>query len=146
MFRMQLSAIPAGLSHQEYEWSIKNDDAFENDSDVKVHAEFDINNIGSRQYEVRGKLIYTLSFECDRCNVLFEKKFEEPVHFFLKKDYLGDDMDIIPFGDNDVDLTEYLRDVIVTSVPMKKLCREECRGLCPHCGADLNKVKCNCAK
>jgi uncharacterized protein len=42
----------------------------------------------------------------------------------------------------DVDLTEVLRDLIMLALPGKHLCREDCRGLCPVCGADLNVQDC----
>jgi uncharacterized protein len=43
-----------------------------------------------------------------------------------------------------LDLTEAIRQYIVTAMPMKSLCREDCAGLCPTCGKDLNQGKCGC--
>jgi uncharacterized protein len=43
-----------------------------------------------------------------------------------------------------LDLTEAIRQYIVTAMPMKPLCREECAGLCATCGKDLNQGKCGC--
>jgi len=42
------------------------------------------------------------------------------------------------------DLTEELRECIILSFPSNPLCNEDCKGLCPHCGADLNKGPCSC--
>lgn len=42
------------------------------------------------------------------------------------------------------DLTEELRECIILSFPSNPLCSEDCKGLCPHCGADLNKGPCSC--
>jgi uncharacterized protein len=42
------------------------------------------------------------------------------------------------------DLTEELRECIILSFPSNPLCSEDCKGLCPHCGADLNKGPCHC--
>jgi len=146
MLKMQLSSIPEGNSHQEYEWIMKDSEAFEKNGEISIHAIFEVNNIHCRQYEVKGVLAYNIHFDCDRCTSPFQMEFAEPVRFILKKDYLGDDMDIISFNDNQVDLTDYLRDIIIVSIPIKKLCREDCKGLCPHCGVNLNKGKCNCTK
>ena len=44
-----------------------------------------------------------------------------------------------------LDLSDVLRQYLLTTEPLKMLCREDCRGLCPECGADLNMEKCNCA-
>ena len=43
-----------------------------------------------------------------------------------------------------LDLSEALRQYILTSEPLKSLCRQDCRGLCPECGVDLNEDMCQC--
>ncbi len=43
-----------------------------------------------------------------------------------------------------LDLTEVLRQDVLVALPMHPLCREDCRGLCPTCGANLNDGPCNC--
>ncbi|MCH9016913.1 MAG: DUF177 domain-containing protein [Chloroflexi bacterium] len=43
-----------------------------------------------------------------------------------------------------LDMTEVLRQYVLTEVPIKPLCCEECLGLCPGCGSNLNKEKCKC--
>jgi uncharacterized protein len=43
-----------------------------------------------------------------------------------------------------LDLTEGIRQYIITAMPMKPLCKESCAGLCPICGKDLNLGKCDC--
>ena len=45
---------------------------------------------------------------------------------------------------HDLDMTEVVRQYVLTEVPIKPLCREGCLGLCPECGSDLNKEKCKC--
>ena len=43
-----------------------------------------------------------------------------------------------------LDLSDVLRQYLLTGEPLKTLCRSDCRGLCPECGADLNTEKCKC--
>ena len=43
-----------------------------------------------------------------------------------------------------LDLSDVLRQYLLTDEPLKVLCRPDCRGLCPECGSDLNSEKCNC--
>ena len=43
-----------------------------------------------------------------------------------------------------LDLSDVLRQYLLTDEPLKVLCREDCLGLCPECGADLNTEKCKC--
>ncbi len=42
-------------------------------------------------------------------------------------------------------LEDTLREQVLLSVPLKTVCREECKGLCPHCGKNLNESACTCA-
>jgi uncharacterized protein len=46
--------------------------------------------------------------------------------------------------DHILDLSEVVRQSILTEVPMKPLCRSDCQGLCQSCGTDLNQGRCNC--
>ncbi len=43
-----------------------------------------------------------------------------------------------------LDLTEAIRQYAILAIPMKPLCQEDCAGLCPTCGANLNQAPCNC--
>lgn len=43
-----------------------------------------------------------------------------------------------------IDLGEEVRQSIILALPMKPVCREDCLGLCSHCGRNLNKEKCGC--
>ncbi|MEE8521473.1 MAG: DUF177 domain-containing protein [Gemmatimonadota bacterium] len=46
---------------------------------------------------------------------------------------------------DELDLRETLRERLLLAVSEYPLCRKECRGLCPHCGADLNATECDCS-
>ncbi len=43
-------------------------------------------------------------------------------------------------------LEDVVREQVLLAVPLKALCREDCRGLCPHCGKNLNSGECSCAE
>ena len=43
-------------------------------------------------------------------------------------------------------LEDVLREQVLLAVPLKAICREDCKGLCPHCGRNLNQEQCNCAE
>lgn len=55
-----------------------------------------------------------------------------------------DDEDAYPIVDDELDLRPMVRDAVVLELPMAPLCRQDCRGLCPHCGADRNHEDCGC--
>ena len=46
--------------------------------------------------------------------------------------------------DDAVDLSEIVREAVIFGAQMNDLCREDCRGLCPRCGKDLNEGPCDC--
>lgn len=90
-----------------------------------------------------------VKYECDRCGCEFKSNLksdykmvylmnEAPVETeSLNVSYLSREADKI-------DITNDVREFALLSVPMKKLCKEDCKGLCPKCGIDLNTGKCTC--
>ena len=68
---------------------------------------------------------------------LFQSNFSEPEDEKEDIVYLHPDTDKIEL-DSDV------RDFAILAVPMKRLCSENCKGLCPRCGENLNDGSCNC--
>ena len=63
-----------------------------------------------------------------------------------KDQEVGDeDLETSYYRDDRIDLNELLREQFYLALPMKPLCREECRGLCAQCGTNLNTGSCDCA-
>jgi uncharacterized protein len=58
----------------------------------------------------------------------------------------GKDLDITYLSNDYVDLSEVLTEHLQLQVPFQPLCREDCKGICPQCGTDLNVGRCACAK
>lgn len=55
-----------------------------------------------------------------------------------------DDDDVYPYEGNFVDLTKTVNDNIIVALPVRLLCSEQCKGLCPVCGKNLNQGSCQC--
>lgn len=55
-----------------------------------------------------------------------------------------DDLDLVYYRGEEIDVTPLVDEQIILALPTKPLCREECRGLCPQCGANLNSESCCC--
>jgi uncharacterized protein len=86
---------------------------------------------------------------CDRCNSKFEKKLSADftlLYLFEQSDIDKNDVNLKYLSPNEdkIDLTEDVIDYANLAIPMKKLCKEECKGLCVKCGKNLNQNKCNC--
>jgi uncharacterized protein len=57
---------------------------------------------------------------------------------------LGDDLEAGWFRGKEIDLGDFLVEVIALALPVHPVCREDCRGLCPRCGIDRNQESCTC--
>jgi uncharacterized protein len=90
------------------------------------------------------------SFECDRCLNEFEMhigtKFEMVYMYRQTSDLeeISDDVRIIGPDTNLIDLAEDVREFTMLALPIKILCSDDCAGLCPTCGTNLNEKKCSC--
>lgn len=82
-------------------------------------------------------------FICDRCGTVFERPLALRDDFFFSMDNKpaameDPDMPVIPPGALELDISQEIRDLVLLSLPLQTLCREDCKGLCPLCGANLN--------
>lgn len=120
-----------------------------------LEAECMLTRHGSRVL-VRGRLSGALALECSRClksfpfplDIAFETHLETGRNGTVDADHQlsPEEMDIEAVQKGSVDLREILAEQIHLAVPVKTLCGEECRGLCPRCGADLNRGDCSCGE
>ena len=88
---------------------------------------------------VTGTATVQLVGECVRCltEVTDEMSFDLQELFFHPGREVDEDEPLVE--DELVNLEPVLRDVVVMDLPFAPLCREDCAGLCPECGADLNE-------
>jgi uncharacterized protein len=61
-------------------------------------------------------------------------------------DAYDDNLIILPFGENSIDITENVHDALLLAVPTKPVCGGDCKGLCADCGKNLNNGDCGCSK
>ncbi len=92
---------------------------------------------------VAGEAWGRLHLSCSRCLVEYEQGFElelDEKYFFEPS--LAEQKEGYEVRDQVIDLEPMLRDAIVLSIPMRPVHAEDCKGLCPVCGADLNVSDC----
>ena len=88
-----------------------------------------------------------LDARCDRCGKIFPEEKNVDFHCLLAQELQSDDHDdIVPLEDGFVDAEDLARTAFVLAMDSKTLCSEECKGLCPRCGANLNDGPCSCGK
>ena len=84
---------------------------------------------------------------CDRCANRFTKHLCVPVEHILVSKLNGEDKDdFIVVPPEGLDIENLTLEDIYLYLPSKLLCREDCKGVCPTCGADLNEGPCGCKK
>jgi len=91
---------------------------------------------------------------CDRClkemDLPLEFDMEEKMVYVLDTKRFGSlpldevEEEYIIFKKDDIDFAYLLQENILTNLPSKVLCDEDCKGLCPKCGKNLNEGNCNC--
>ncbi len=84
---------------------------------------------------------------CDRCGKAFSQKKSIPFSCMLAEELEnGENDEIVLLEDGKVDLGDLARTAFILGMDTKTLCSEDCKGLCPRCGADLNLGPCSCKK
>jgi uncharacterized protein len=117
-----------------------------------VECILDLTNAGGC-ISVRGQLRVPLQTQCARCLCALEQVLELAVNEECALRQLDapqsyespeDSLQIPILNDDELDLSELVRQLVAMNIPARTLCREDCRGLCPTCGADLNEGRCGC--
>lgn len=110
--------------------------------DIAVAGE--VVNTG-RYLQIGGDIRATSRQSCHRCLADYSHAVAIPFseNFRESGDSEGDP-DFTPYQGDEIDLSEIVREALVMAEPLKALCRDDCRGLCPKCGASLNTAPCSC--
>ena len=156
---MLLNLSQIHSAHERYE-RIYNPDAFAGGDDaVKVAAPvalaFDIFK-DKAQFRLVGHVQTALELPCDRClePFIWPVDAEFDLRYQPRVDNTGagereieeDDLSTAFYERQTIDLQQLMREQFYLSLPMKPLCRDDCRGLCPVCGTDLNRDSCGCTR
>ena len=89
----------------------------------------------------------TLDAVCDRCGKAFAQEKDVPFACMLAEELQNEENDeIVLLEDGMVDVGDLARTAFILDMDTKTLCSEDCKGLCPRCGADLNIGPCSCKK
>jgi uncharacterized protein len=152
---LDLSRLPGSTAHIERTYA---PEAFEAEDDYRVGApvtlSFDVVK-SDRRFTLTGRVVTSLELACSRCAELVAW----PVDLVFDLTYLPqqteaeagefevaeEDLGVAYYADETIDLGHLMREQFYLAVPMKPLCTDDCRGLCPTCGANRNAAPCACA-
>ena len=133
--------------------------AFPQDEEYRVatpvHLSMDVEKADGDAFRVTGRISARLELECSRClenveapvDASFELRYvpqaenraDEP-----EREIGEDDLTTAFYREGALDVMELLHEQFVLALPMKPLCAQGCRGLCPVCGENLNRTECSC--
>jgi len=115
-------------------------------------AELLPNTLG--EIRIRGHLKVRMRSECDRClepaefpvdanfDLFYRPAVEDPYDEEVAID--EGESEIAFYEGGGIELKEILREYILLALPMQRVCREDCQGICPICGQNRNVVECGC--
>lgn len=129
---------------------VDDDDWFLSNAEVKI-------NFFKKRKEIlaRGTIKTTVSLGCVRCLEVFDLKVNSSFDIILypiegitdfETNLSSNDMEYIFYRDQKIDIREIVLDQVNLLIPFKPLCKEDCKGICTGCGANMNNGKCLCKK
>lgn len=96
------------------------------------------------EIDLTGSMEMELLLACSRCLETFSYSIHIELNERLSKTLKSEDEDIIFIENDRLDLNEIMENNIISMLPIKKLCSKDCKGLCHHCGINLNHSTCKC--
>jgi DUF177 domain-containing protein len=119
-----------------------------------IQGRLRVQKVGS-EVMVEGNLKAEVELQCSRCLRKFTGDMSIPVDVVyhpvdeLKGDdqheIASEDLDLDFYTGDELDTDRLLKEQVALNIPMKPLCKDFCKGLCPNCGTDLNESTCSCS-
>jgi uncharacterized protein len=152
MLNLSLAAVYRGGARAQ--WEVPRDHPLWEGAAIAladaVRVEVEANPMGEGAVLVRGQIRTRVEDTCRRCLTPVEVQVDEAIDLLFEElseeeaDELAGEVYPIPARGDELDLAEPLREQLLLHLPGHVLCTEACRGLCAHCGADLNRTACDC--
>ena len=105
-------------------------------------------------FHLVGRVKTTLGLPCSRCLEPFTIDVDAPFDLRYQphaeaqgpseREVAAGDMDTAFYENDEIDLGQLMGEQFYLSLPMKPLCKDDCKGLCSNCGTNLNKATCDC--
>ena len=105
------------------------------------------------EFQLTGQVKTTVELECSRCAEPYRFEVEAPFDLRYRphtpapageREVQEEDFSSAVYRNEEIDLGQLVRERLYLALPMKPLCSEDCRGLCPECGTNLNRGTCDC--
>lgn len=110
---------------------------------------------GTQEIRLRGRLTVRIDVDCDRCLGAASFPIDAGFDLFYQLEETGTRSEDVALAAGEVEIGYYtgggleledvLREQVLLALPMQRVCREDCKGICPVCGGDRNVGDCGCA-
>lgn len=146
--KIRISGLSNGL-HEYHFSSIPSELGLESNFTKPVEIDVVVDKT-ARQVYVKSDISTSGIFSCDRCVEEFDRPVVTRCNMFYVYDesesgkYAGDEVHVIAPDTVFIDLSDVVCQMILLSIPLKLLCKEDCGGLCRHCGVNRNVNACDC--
>ena len=132
---------------KDISYESKEDSFFFDNEKIEFASNLIVN--GNIEYDagliiLRGKVKTNLKLTGSRCLDTFIYPIDIDIEERFTNDDSNLDEDVIFVKGDEIDITEIVENAIISSLPIKKLCKEDCKGLCQKCGCNLNHETCSC--
>jgi uncharacterized protein len=108
-----------------------------------------------KDIRLKGRLVTRIEVSCARCLDSVSQEVQREFELLYRPQGSDAGRDELSITDAEAEIGYYqgdgilledvLREQVLLAVPLKLVCREDCLGLCPHCGGNLNRERCSCA-
>ncbi|MGE5815839.1 MAG: YceD family protein [Acidobacteriota bacterium] len=153
---LELSKIQSPRERFDYTWPATALDTSEDEFGVvdPIRLELEVQKAGGDKFRLVGRVRTVLEVPCSRCL----EPYTIPIDSAFDLSYLpqtenagqgeheiqNEDLSTAYYRSETIDLGDLLREQFYLAMPMKPLCSEDCQGLCPQCGTNLNRGTCDC--
>lgn len=140
LFIGELDSLPVDCTLDYSELEFQNNRPFP--QPVRVHGKV---QVSADIVTLRAVADMVYHSRCDRCLAEIERPMTVPIeHVLVTSLTQEDDAELVLVDNFQLPLDDLVREDLIFHLPSKNLCRQDCRGLCPTCGKDLNQGLCGC--
>ena len=154
--KLRVSDISEGGVHigalQEPQWLVNLPELWSEDGEIRLLSKIGIDLQVTRvlnEVTVFGNAQLSIETPCSRCVEPVKIELNPCVSLVLSpgdKIHEEDDAEHETYRDDEIDLSNYIREQIAITLPVKVVCSEDCKGLCTTCGTNLNSESCTCER
>ncbi len=118
-----------------------------------VNAHLRIERRGE-EVRIQGGIQGRVALQCSRCLINFQQEMSLNIDLLYHPaaevareetyEVPRDEINIGFYSNDELDITQVIREQLILNLPMKAVCVETCKGICPVCGADMNLQRCEC--